>query len=214
MVSRSIMDRGLKKIENLLKVDYFLYFINMVCRYQPSCKNIPCGLNATILIMMASAALIAICSGATYLDFSLYSMTTCYPIDFSSELGVCTEEIPTGFLPDESRPYPVKAWIKFQFFNPQHNKTSWISYQIVCGDSLQGVIDRAKDKYPPNQPIPCGIKTWQNYPVTMFMHGIPWNQWELMLISSITLFGLMIVYVPLLLCTCKRKVNEVPFADL
>lgn len=119
-------------------------------------------------------------------------MTECYPIEYETKVSICYDEI--------SGPYPVKAYIKFLFYDPTKYQNQTITYNLVCGTSYDQALSNAKTVYPYMKEIPCGIKTWNlYYPVTIFKNVTIfkdgyWDQKEIMIGSAVSIIVLIIMF--------------------
>lgn len=156
------------------------------CVFDPSVARLGYLKHVAIMLPALAFVIIALIAGLTYWDISSTTFTTCYPVQYSSDVALCWE----GLFGDG--PWPVEGWVEFLYYYDVSHTNRTANYQIVCGDSLQGAIDRGKEKYPYMEPIVCGWKpSWidSGVPVRLFLDGKPWDQFEL-LAASLGLFSL------------------------
>lgn len=173
------------------------------CVFEPRldyCTNVSFALPALACLIVALIA------GLTFWDINSTTFTTCYPVSYSSDVGLCWEGIY-----GEDGPWPVEGWVEFLYYNSASRSNKTVNYQMVCGNSLQGAIDRGREKYPYMEPIVCGWKaSWAdtNIPVRLFRNGKPWDQVELLISSVVCLIIMAIIYTICVLFKCRYKSPE------
>ncbi len=175
---------------------------------KPSIAKVHPVFNFMSWVYLVILFVVAACTGAQALDMYMYTMTNCTPIAYSSNIGICTASQEEWQIQ-----YPVQAWVKYAYYDPQIGYTT-IQFQNICGYSLEGAIANAKAKYPQGVVIPCGIKTWQYWPITFFQNGLPFNQFPIFAACASLFVVYGIIYLCVISCECCNCCPSYPYMPI
>lgn len=168
--------------------------------YYNSCRQMHPCIMVGFPILLGVTGFMFICGMSTYINITTFTMTQCYPVDYSTEVKICYDGVYR-----ELGPYPVSAWVKFLYYNPKTASNQTIIYNLACGSNSNNAMERVKSQYPYMRGITCGIKSWLDNPIVLFPNGSPWNQKELMFGFGAASVSIIVIFITIFIIVHAKR---------